>query len=197
MPRPAHGALGLAFLSTRGLQTVCLLVAMSLSANLISQLINANLAAPSPLVGMLSVVCFAVLYCAITLLLYWDHQLPLLPTAAIDTLFFVALMASAIVVGRPLSYLSCTAAAPAPTVVADGNVYTITGRLLRERAAYAAPVDYAQWVSAGEPGACMQVKAVWGFGIALTIMFVFSAALVGFIWRSMRGGGRAAKSEPA
>jgi hypothetical protein len=266
MPRPAHGAVGLAFLGTRALQTVCLLICMSLAAKFISTMVEDQQAPPPPLVGTLCVVCFAVLYCATTLLLYWDHQLPLLPTAGLDCLFFVALMVSSIVIGKPLSYLSCkaasgsakelvenvgenlgkdptsaaaaaaaaatatsviadlaptvvpyTAPAPTPTYVAtvvsyttttvanaaatvaatltpggsakvigsDGNTYTISGRLIKRVEAVAVTtVDYKNWIQGGTPSDCMMMKAVWGFGIALTILFVFSAVMVMFIWKA-------------
>jgi hypothetical protein len=38
---------------------------------------------------------------------------------------------------------------------------------------------------------------VWGFGIALTIMFVFSAVMVSFIWKAEREKGSAKKVEAA
>jgi hypothetical protein len=264
MPRPAHGAVGLAFIGTRVLQTVCLLVSMSLVAKFIEAMVDDQQAPPAPLVGVLCVVCFAILYCATTLLLYWDHQLPLLPTAGLDGLFFLALMISSIIIGKPLSYLSCKAASggakelvenvgqnlgknptstavaaataaavtTAPTVAAytattptttyastvyttttvanaavtvaatlspgsstkvvgsDGNTYTISGRLLK-RVEEVTTMDYANWIQGGTPSDCTMMKAVWGFGIALTILFVFSAVMVLFIWKAGR-----AKSAP-
>jgi multisubunit Na+/H+ antiporter MnhE subunit len=266
MPRPAHGAVGLAFIGTRVLQTICLLVSMSLAAKFIEAMVDDQQAPPAPLVGILCVVCFAILYCGTTLLLYWDHQLPLLPTAGLDSLFFLALMISSIIIGKPLSYLSCKAASgsagelienvgqnlgknpttttaaaaaavaatTAPTVAAytattptatyastvvsyttttisnaavtvaatlspgssttvvgsDGKTYTISSRLIK-RVEEVTTVDYANWIRGGTPSDCTMMKAVWGFGIALTLMFVFSAVMVMFIWKAGR-----AKSAP-
>jgi len=275
MPRPNHGVIGHAFLATRGLQILCLLVCMSLAAKFISSMVDAEQAPPQPLVGILCVVCFAILYCAITILLYWDAQLPLLAAAGVDFLFFLALMISSIIIGKPLSYLSCTAltkpvstkdfvenvgsklnqypsttptstfltrtaaaatqtatqvaaqATPPPpttntptptfavaavdyttTTIAnaaatvsatltpggqqevrgsDGNMYTITGRaLLKIRDISVKTVNYNNWITGGTKSECAMMKAVWGFGIALTIMFVFSAIMCVFIWKANR-----------
>ncbi|KAF8543374.1 hypothetical protein BDD12DRAFT_821055 [Trichophaea hybrida] len=255
MPRPSHGIIGLAFLAARGLQALCLLVTLSLASRFISSMVEAQQAPPSPLIGILCVICFAILYCGTTILLYFDHQLPLIPAAGIDMLFFLALMVSSIMIGKPLSYLSCQAIAqgttkellenigdrlnqgPSPTTVAtatttaqafvpyvaptptttstiieyaataasnaaatvtatltpgsdarvkgsDGNLYTVTGRsLLAARDIVIKTPDYRSWISSGSASDCMMMKAVWGFGIALTIMFVFSAVMVAFIWK--------------
>jgi hypothetical protein len=271
MPRPSHGVIGLAFLAARGLQALCLLVSMSLAARFISSMVEAQQAPPPPLVGILCVICFAILYCGTTILLYFDHQLPFLPTAGIDMLFFLALMVSSIVIGKPLSYLSCQAVAqsttkellenigdrlnqgPTSTTVAtatttgitpqavipytaptqttstvveyavttvsnaaatvtatltpggdarvkgsDGNLYTISSRsLLAARDIVIKTPDYRSWISSGSASDCMMMKAVWGFGIALTIMFVFSAVMVSFIWKAEREKGSARKVDEA
>jgi len=263
MPRPSHGAVGLAFLGTRALQVVSLVISLSFAAKFVSTMIDNQQTPPSPLIGVLSVVCFAVLYCATTLLLYWDRQLPLLATAAIDGLFFLATMISAIVIGKPLSYLSCAAvgaAATSPleslgdnlgpatataaltpaavtpyfapatatvytttttlanaaaTVVAtlapggtakvlgsDGNTYTVSKRqyALPQQQAQQEPA-YESWLRTGSEGDCVMMKAVWGFGIALTILFIFSAVMVAFIWKAEKkkamAGSKAAAAEGA
>ena len=253
MPRPSHGAVGHAFLSTRVLQVISLLISMSLSSKFISSIIDSQQSPPSPLIGVLSVVCFAILYCVTTLLLYWDNQLPLLPTAALDGLFFLATMISAIIIGKPLSYLSCkaatgaggvmtlvenlggnlgknpatataslaaavftpaavtpyTVAAATPTaavyattttlvnsaatvaatlvpggtakvVGSDGKTYTVSKRQYSEQL----DVGYENWLQGGTESDCVMMKAVWGFGIALTILFVFSAVMAAFLWKA-------------
>jgi hypothetical protein len=261
MPRPSHGAVGLAFLGTRALQVASLVISLSFAAKFVSVMIDNQQTPPPPLIGVLSVVCFAILYCATTLLLYWDRQLPLLPTAAIDGLFFLATMVSAIVIGKPLSYLSCAAvgaAATSPleslggslgpaatatataaltpaavtpyfapatatvyttttlanaaaTVVAtlapggtakvlgsDGNTYTVSKRqyALPQQQAQQEPA-YESWLRAGSEGDCVMMKAVWGFGIALTILFVFSAVMVAFIWKAEKQNGTAGSKAAA
>lgn len=260
MPRPNHGALGLSFLACRALQFVCLIVAMAMTARFISVMIDNMQQPPPPVVGILAVVCFAILYTLISVILYWDRQLPLLPTAAIDGLFFIALMVSSIVIGKPLSYISCksnnasisNAAAlaatgaytpyvtPAPNtwtpptaveqvkaatttavsyvtstvqnaVVAatvppggktqvygsDGQLYSISAsRFVRRHSEESAmrQIAYGTWIKGASTNTCMMMKAVWGFGIALTILFVFSMVCIAFIWKNERMPKKSAKT---
>ncbi|KAI5780117.1 hypothetical protein EDC01DRAFT_287185 [Geopyxis carbonaria] len=266
MPRPNHGAMGLAFLACRALQFLCLVVVMGMTARFIGSIVDDSQQPPQPLIGVLSVVCFAILYTIITIILYWDLQLPLLATAAFDGLFFIALMVTSIIIGKPLSYISCKAvghtagagqivnsvasnlnqwapeaaaptttswaaetaaaaatttpaAVPTPTTAAvqyvtttianaaatvaatlapgetaqvqgsDGKMYTVSGAMLARRDlgdAVMKVVDYESWLRAGPENSCTMMKAVWGFGIALTILFVFSAACMAFVWRQER-----------
>jgi len=258
MPRPAHGALGLSFLACRAMQFVCLVVAMSMIARLISVMVDSMQQPPPPLVGVLSVVCFSILYVVITIILYWDGQLPLLPTAAMDGLFFIALMTTSIIIGKPLSYVSCKgprsgnaktfveslasnlnrAPTPAPTPTAafspyaevtaaaqpatktaisyvtstisdaaatvaatlapgsesqvlgtDGRYYSITpSRLFRRDSEESdmQAISYSAWIRGATKNHCLMMKGVWGFGIALTILFIFSVACLAFIWKRER-----------
>ncbi|KAF8249078.1 hypothetical protein K440DRAFT_599601 [Wilcoxina mikolae CBS 423.85] len=193
MPRPSHGVIGLAFIAARGLQALCLLVTLSLASRFISSMVEAQQAPPSPLIGILCVICFAILYCGTTILLYFDHQLPLIPTAGIDMLFFLALMVSSIVIGKPLSYLSCKAVAQSTTKELLENI----GDRLNQGPSPTTTPDYRSWISSGSVSDCMMMKAVWGFGIALTIMFVFSAVMVAFIWKGEKERGAARKAGEA
>ena len=254
MGRPNHGVLGLSFLGTRGLQSVSLIICISLAAKFISSMVEDQQAPPQALVGVLCVFCIATLYCAASLILYFDNQLPLFESAVADVMIFVALMTSSIVIGKPLSYLSCKAVAKgsteelvqnlgakinqepdhiatitstplaqtaptqtfaadvvqytattvsnaAATVAAtlapggntqvkgsDGNFYTISGRSLTPRDLVIKESDYKSWITGGSPSECMMMKAVWGFGITMTVLFVFSATMLAFIWKSQRPG---------
>lgn len=241
MPRPNHGALGLSLIACRALQFVCLIVAMSITARIISVMIDNDQQPPEPVIGILSILCFAVLYTVISVILYWDRQLPMLPTAIIDALFFIALMVSSIVLGKPLSYISCKnrsntefTATPAPVaqeswivapvaadppttttityvtetvknaVIAatvapggtaqvygtDGQLYSISAaiRMVRRHSEESAmeKIVYGTWIRNASTNTCLMMKAVWGFGIALTVLFVFSVACIVFIWKQER-----------
>ena len=250
-----HGAVGLSFLACRVLQFICLVVAMALTARFIATMVDDIQQPPPPLIGALTVICFAIVYVIATVILYWDHQLPLLPGAGLDALFFIVLLVVSIVIGKPLSYISCKAlgngvkgydlinhvgnslnqasavaetaaswtpeeVAPAtPTIVeqatatavqavatvaatfspggtqqvwgSDGQLYTITGpsRFAKRgdtTDAIMKVVNYEDWVASGSENSCMMMKAVWGFGICLTVMFFFSAAMMVFLWRRDR-----------
>lgn len=268
MSRPSHGLMGNALLGTRTLQITLLLICIALASKSVSTTIDAEQGPVPPLVGTLCILCFAILYCTTTLIVYWDGQLPLLPTAGIDGLFFVALLASSIIVGKPLSYTGCNYAAytttpatmqpaaatpdpqpptwqkwntnqaspttmatptpastPTPTGVtvsatvlpgtsetvtgSDGRLYTISGRSLplipravllgrqvlvpqqQQDTSPAAVVnnDANGWILNASEGQCQLVKAMWGLDIVLTVMFVFSASMVGFLWRAGRNCG--------
>jgi len=256
MGRPNHGVLGLSFLGTRGLQSVSLIICISLAAKFISSTVEDQQAPPQALIGVLCVFCIATLYCAASLILYFDDQLPILPTAIADVMIFVALMTSSIVIGKPLSYLPCKAVATeelvpgsgvsqepdhiatitstplaqtaptqtfaadivqytattvsnaAATVAAtlapggntqvkgsDGNLYTISGRSLIPRDLVIKESDYKSWITGVSPSECTMMKAVWGFGITMTVLFIFSATMLAFIWKSQSTrGSKASKT---
>lgn len=58
---------------------------------------------------MRSQVCIAVLYILISTILYLDAYLPFLVSTAADSALLIALIVVAVTVGKPLSYLNCTA----------------------------------------------------------------------------------------
>jgi len=56
MPAPNDGALGATFTVMRGMQVVCLIAIIGMTANFVSQIVAVNNTPPSVLVGTLSVV---------------------------------------------------------------------------------------------------------------------------------------------
>lgn len=54
---PNHGALGTSFTVVRALQVVSLIGIIGMTANFISEIVQANAVPPAVLVGTLSVVC--------------------------------------------------------------------------------------------------------------------------------------------
>ncbi len=56
MPAPAYGALGMTFTVVRGMQAVCLISIIGMTANFISEMVSADNVPPSVLIGTLSVV---------------------------------------------------------------------------------------------------------------------------------------------
>ncbi|KAI5810380.1 hypothetical protein BZA77DRAFT_328076 [Pyronema omphalodes] len=110
MARPSHGQIGLLFLSVRGLQAISLLVTLSLTSRFISTLIESSQTSPpGPLIAVLVITILSCIYCILSLFLYFDHQLPLLPSVAVDGGLFLAMLISAIILGKPLSFVSCKA----------------------------------------------------------------------------------------
>ncbi|KAF7547843.1 hypothetical protein G7046_g8885 [Stylonectria norvegica] len=112
---PALGALGMTWTVMRAMQFVALITIIGLTSNFISEMVLADYAAPSALIGTLVVSCIATLYIVITYILYWDFMLPLLIATGADTAILVACIVVACSVGKPVSYLSC------PAFPTDGN----------------------------------------------------------------------------
>jgi hypothetical protein len=56
MPPPTYGALGMTFTVVRGMQAVCLISIIGMTANFISEMVSADNVPPSVLIGTLSVV---------------------------------------------------------------------------------------------------------------------------------------------
>jgi energy-converting hydrogenase Eha subunit E len=110
MPRPSHGQTGLLFLSVCSPQAISLLITLSLTSRFISTLIESSQTSPpSPLIVILIITILSCIYCILSLFLYFDHQLPLLPSIAVGGALFLAMLISAVILGKPLSFISCTA----------------------------------------------------------------------------------------
>lgn len=56
MPGPDYGALGTSFTIVRGMQAISLIAIIGMTANFISEMVQANSRPPSVLVGTLTVV---------------------------------------------------------------------------------------------------------------------------------------------
>lgn len=173
MPAPTFGALGATFTVVRGMQAVSLIAIIGMTANFISEMVGANSTPPNVLVGTLSVTCIAVLYCAITYILYYDSQLPFLISTGLDTLLLIAVIVVAITIGKPLSYLNCAALSK------DGGN---TNAFVSSVAQNMGKVDYYIWAGA-DSTTCYETKAIWGLSIALCILFAFSCIVSACLWK--------------
>lgn len=107
--------------------------------------------------------CIAVLYCIITFILFIDNILPFLINAGVDGALLIALIVIASVVGKPLSYLNCQIIG---TSDVGESAYQLGMELKKEYHAGGSKVKYSNWIGATRP-TCYQMKAIWGFSIAL------------------------------
>lgn len=108
-------------------------------------------------------VCIAVLYCAITVILYFDNILPFLISTGLDALFLIALIVLSVIVGKPLSYLNCQVLDEISN--ASSSAYDFTsalGNSLNKDG----KVDYSQWIGTSK-ATCLEMKSIWGLSIAL------------------------------
>ena len=186
MAGPAFGALGATFKIARILQAVSLIAIIGMAANFISDMVQNNNTPSDVVVGTLSVVCswhppvpcispnldpqtcIAVLYCAITLILYLDSALPYLLTTAFDSLILIALVVIAGVVGKPLSYLNCKVIGSNSTAESAAQLgYELKGQLhSMAKGQTGGKVVYSNWIGASRV-TCYEMKAIWGLSIAL------------------------------
>ncbi|KAI1609157.1 hypothetical protein EDD37DRAFT_141333 [Exophiala viscosa] len=176
---PDHGVLGATFKATRALQMASMLAVVGITANFISEMVSAGATPPSVIVAILSIVCIAVLYCAITLILYLDSILPFLISTGIDSLFLIALVVVSVVVGKPLSYLNCQVLDEISNATSSAFDFTSAlGNSLNKDG----KVNYSQWIGTSK-STCLEMKSIWGFSIALCILFTFSAVSTICLWK--------------
>lgn len=113
-------------------------------------------------------------------------MLPLLIATAADSLILVACIVVACSVGKPVSYLSC------PKFPNNGNTANFINSLFHN--VYHSNSQAFMWVDA-DKSSCYEIKAVWGFSIALCVLFAFSAVTALCLWKRTKGGASAAPAK--
>ncbi|KAF8865334.1 hypothetical protein BDZ45DRAFT_443029 [Acephala macrosclerotiorum] len=172
---PAFGALGATFTVVRGMQVVSLIAIIGMTANFIAEMVSADQSPPRVLIGTLSVTCIAVLYCSISYILYFDSLLPFLISSGLDSLLLIAVIVVAVTVGKPLSYLDCSALPSSGT----------TSSFLESVGENMSKVNYWVWAGASKT-TCYEMKSIWGLSIALCVLFSVSAVVGACLWRRIQ-----------
>lgn len=108
-------------------------------------------------------VCIAVLYCAITVILFLDNLLPYFVNAVVDALFMIALIVVAVVVGKPLSYLNCYSIGYLNSSPSSATSFAAS---LSNTLVEGGKVNYGGWTATSK-STCLQMKSIWGLSIAL------------------------------
>lgn len=183
-----YGALGATFQIARIVQACSLIAIIGLTANFIAEIVSKNATPPSVFIGTITVVrsahshththmphpqtvltepdqtCIAVIYCAISFILFLDDILPFLASAVMDALVLVAVIVVAVVIGKPLSYLECDVIGD---LTGDGSsAYAFATSLDNYLDHLGGKVDYKNWIAASR-GVCLEAKSIWGLSIAL------------------------------
>jgi len=166
------GALAATWKVVRGMQAISLITIIGMTANFIAEMVAAEQSPPKVLIGTLSVTCLAVLYCALTIILYFEAYLHLLLSAALDSLLLIAVIVVAVTVGKPLSYLDCTILPSSGT----------TSSFLDSVGVNMSKVNYWVWAGASRT-TCFEMKAIWGLSIALCVLFAFSSTCAVVMWK--------------
>ncbi|KUJ24309.1 uncharacterized protein LY89DRAFT_663060 [Mollisia scopiformis] len=175
MPGPAFGALGATFTVVRGMEAVSLVAIIGMTANFIAEMVSVNQSPPHVLIGTLSVTCIAVLYVAISYILYFDSMLPFLVSTGLDSLLLIAVIVVAVTVGKPLSYLDCAAL---PSVGTTSSFLDSVGQNISK-------VNYWVWAGASKT-TCYEMKSIWGLSIALCVLFAVSSVVSACLWKRQR-----------
>ncbi|KAL1964535.1 hypothetical protein VTN77DRAFT_6832 [Rasamsonia byssochlamydoides] len=188
MPANKYGALGATFQIVRLFQGVSLIAIIGMTANFISEMVSNNLTPPNVLVGVISVTCIAVLYCALTFILFIDDILPFLINTAMDGLLLIAVIVVAVVVGKPLSYLNCNVIGDLTGSSSSAYAFaTNLGNYLNQEGG---TIVYSDFIGASK-AVCLEMKAIWGLSIALCILFAFSVFCSVCLWRQKKAGAAA------
>jgi len=175
MPGPQFGALGATFTVVRGMQAVSLIAIIGMTANFIAEMVSANQSPPHVLIGTLSVTCIAVLYCSISYILYFDSLLPFLISSGLDSLLLIAVIVVAVTIGKPLSYLDCSAL---PSSGTTSSFLDSVGKNMSK-------VNYWVWAGASKT-TCYEMKSIWGLSIALCVLFAVSAVVGACLWKRIQ-----------
>jgi len=179
MAGPQYGALGATFTVVRGLQVVSLVSIIGMTANFVSMMVSSDTTPPNVLIGTLAVTCIAVLYCAITYILYYDSLLPLLISCGLDSALLIAVIVVAVTIGKPLSYLNCAALSND-----GGNTNAFVASVGKNMG----KVNYFAWAGADRT-TCFEMKSIWGLSIALCILFAFSSIVSVCLWKRQKAFG--------
>ncbi|OJJ84003.1 uncharacterized protein ASPGLDRAFT_47724 [Aspergillus glaucus CBS 516.65] len=176
-------ALRATFQIARIFQSCALIAVIGLAANFIAEIVKINAKPPSILIGTITVTSIAVLYCILTSIILLDNVLPLLYCAVIDTLLMTALIVVAVIIGRPFSYLQCAGIPSLMRRDDDTSAYAFATRLSEYLSNLnGGKVDYGSWIGISRE-VCLEAKSIWGLSIGLCVLFFFSAACSGYLWR--------------
>ena len=104
-------------------------------------------------------------------------MLPLLIATAADFLCLIAGIVVACVVGKPVSYLTCS------DFPAKGNTANFLHSLFVN--VKKLKDNTYEWVDPSKPS-CLQIKSIWGMSIALCVLFTLSTATTAFLWRRIK-----------
>ncbi|KAF8455820.1 hypothetical protein BGX38DRAFT_1266715 [Terfezia claveryi] len=213
MPLPAYGAVGHAFVASRTLQILILLVTIGLTSHCISKLGKETIEAPGRLIGNLTISCFCISYAGISFILYIKSTLPLLLCAICDGCFFFAFLAISILFGENVSNLSCHPSdvnIPIPDsmdiiisrglggvsfngkagivsriVGAKSNLPTIPQKRAQPTYARMEDMSFGEWVRTSQRS-CEMMRGAWIVGLVILVLFLVSMGSLLGMWCNLR-----------
>ncbi|KAF2669455.1 hypothetical protein BT63DRAFT_413881 [Microthyrium microscopicum] len=170
---PSYGAapLSATFLGVRVLQLICLIVILGLTGNFINAMVMADHEPSREIVGTISITAIVTLYTLVSVAFYWAiANMGLYIMAGLDFFILLAWIVVSVTVGKPLSYVNCYF----PGRTTDGQVLEDLFSNLNKPGSL---LPLEAWTGMNKSN-CFETKAIWGFSIALTILFATSAVLL-------------------
>ncbi|KAL2350734.1 hypothetical protein BJ546DRAFT_856653 [Cryomyces antarcticus] len=184
MQIPSYGAapLSATFLIVRILELISMVAIVGMTANFVAEIVSTGTEPPKEIVGTLSITSIAALYTLLSIPFFWAHaNIGLLVMTAADVLLLLAFVIVAVVVGKPLSFLNCLAIDNASAAVTTASASAFTQSVTQNLGKSGAALTLGNWAGTTR-GNCLETKAIWGFGIALCVLFTTSAVLLPTLW---------------
>ncbi|TKA56566.1 hypothetical protein B0A49_11992 [Cryomyces minteri] len=184
MQIPSYGAapLSATFLIVRILELISMVAIVGMTANFVAEIVSTGTEPPKEIVGTLSMTSIAALYTLLSIPFFWAHaNIGLLVMTTADGLLLLAFVIVAVVVGKPLSFLNCLAIDNASAAVTAASASTFTQSVTQNLGKSGAALTLGNWAGTTR-GNCLETKAIWGFGIALCVLFTTSTVLLPTLW---------------
>ncbi|OCK77758.1 hypothetical protein K432DRAFT_303473 [Lepidopterella palustris CBS 459.81] len=196
MPVPSYGAAPLSktFFLVRVLQVISMICIVGMTANFISLIVSSGIEPPKEFVGTLSVTCIATLYCLVSIAFYWSEaNMGLFVMSGVDSLLLIAFIVVAVTVGKPLSFLNCAFIGNASKSVDEASAYAFAESVAQNLNVVGSKLGLGSWAGATKTN-CYETKAIWGFSIALCILFTTSSILLPTLFYKNKKANPAPKS---
>jgi len=185
MQIPSYGAapISATFLIARVLQFVFLIVILGMTSNFVNGMVMANHDPSKEIVGALVITSIATLYTLVSISFYWANaQLGLFVMAVFDFFIFIAFIVVSVSIGRPVSYLNCY-----------HRFQNLNGDVLKDLQQNwndaGSTLNLSFWSGMNKSN-CFETKAIWGFCIALTVLYATTAMLLPTLhFKAKKAGG--------
>ncbi|KAG9248488.1 hypothetical protein BJ878DRAFT_26985 [Calycina marina] len=181
--------IGATFSVARIFQMIALIAIIGLAANFVSTLAYKTTTPPSLLIAALAVAVMAFFYVFVTYICYKAEYILFLVLAGLDILFLLGAVLLVYFVGKPLSYLNCAALPASATGAQTKSFIEEVAQNVQKQGYY----DFA----GGSTSTCLELKAVWGFCFALSVLACVTLICSGIMWRMKKTGSTGLKTGEA
>jgi hypothetical protein len=170
---PSYNAhpISVTFLGVRVMQFICLIVILGITGNFINTMVMNNHQPSSEIVGTISITAIVTLYTLVSVAFFWaDANLGLFVMTGVDFLILIAWIVVSVIVGKPISYLNCY---HLPYTM-DGDILYA---LMQNLNTPGSVLTLQNWSGMNKSN-CFETKTIWGFSIALAILYATSCILL-------------------